>query len=150
MAILEVTGAVRGETVKNQIGTFFEMELMKRGYSPIERSQVQAILKEQEFQASELSSSEGVVKAGQILNVPVIIVVNIPEFSDKMNMTAKMIDTKDGSILWTGIGSGKTGKWLGTIVGAAAGAAAGATVASDDNQTTGAVIGGVLGGAAAR
>ena len=30
VAILEVTGAVRGETVKNQIGTFFEMELMKR------------------------------------------------------------------------------------------------------------------------
>ena len=69
VAILEVTGQVRGETVKNQVGTFFEMELMKRGYSPIERSQVQVLLKEQEFQASDITSATGAAQAGKVLKV---------------------------------------------------------------------------------
>ncbi len=73
VAILEVTGAVRGETVKNQIGDLFEMELIKRGYSPVLRSRVQALLKEQEFQASDITSNEGAAKAGQILNVPAVM-----------------------------------------------------------------------------
>jgi uncharacterized protein YcfJ len=149
IAVIDVLGDLPGEAAKNQISDFFVAELLGKGFAPVERAQVQSILKEQKFQASEMTSSEAMIKAGQILNVPVVLVINIPEFDDNMSMTAKMIDVKDGSILWTGIGSGKTGKWLGTMVGAAAGAAAGATVASDDNQGTGAVIGGVLGGVAA-
>lgn len=149
IAVIDVLGDLPGEVAKNQISDFFVMELLRKGYVPVERAQVQSILKEQEFQASGMTSSEAAIKAGQILNVPVVLVINVPELDDNMSMTAKMLDVKDGSILWTGIGSGKTGKWLGTLLGAAAGAAVGATVASDGNETTGAVIGGVAGGALA-
>lgn len=149
IAVIDVLGDLPGEAAKNQISDFFVAELLRKGYAPVERAQVQSILKEQKFQTSDLSSNEDAARAGKILNVPVVLVINIPNFSDDMSMTAKMIDVEDGSVLWTGIGSGKTGKWLGTMLGAAAGAAAGATVASDDNTTEGAVIGGVLGGAAA-
>ena len=149
IAVIDVLGDLPGEAAKNQISDFFVAELLRKGYAPVERAQVQSILKEQEFQTSDLSSNEGAAKAGQILNVPVVLVINIPNFNDDMSMTAKMIDVEDGSVLWTGIGSGKTGKWLGTMLGAAAGAAAGATIASDGNTTEGAVIGGVLGGATA-
>jgi hypothetical protein len=40
VAVLEVSGAVRGDPVKNQIGDFFVMELLKRGYTPVERAKV--------------------------------------------------------------------------------------------------------------
>jgi hypothetical protein len=152
VAIIEVTGRVRGEPVKNQISDFFVMELLKKGYTPVERRRVQALLKEREFQASDVTSDEGAARAGRILNVPVVMLVNIPVYKEDMNMTAKMIDVEDGSILWIGSGSGSTGKTLATIVGAAAGAAAGATVAGDetDDKVLGGVIGGVLGGVAGR
>jgi hypothetical protein len=150
VAILEVSGAVAGDAAKNQIGSFFEMELIKRGYTPVERSRVQALLKEQEFQASDITSSEGAARAGHILNVPAVMLISIPKYKQEMSMTAKMIDVEDGGILWIGNGSGSTGKTFSTILGAAAGAAAGVAVAGGDSsdRVAGGVIGGVLGGVA--
>jgi hypothetical protein len=157
VAVIEVSGAVQGEAVKNQISDFFGMELLKKGYVPVERAQVQALLREHEFQASDITSSEDAAKAGQILNVPAVLLVNIPTYKEEMNMTAKMIDVDDGSILWIdgsilwiGSGFGTTGKTFSTILGAAAGAAVGATVAGGDSsdRVIGGVAGGVLGGVA--
>ena len=149
IAVIDVIGDLPGDAAKNQISDFFVAELLRKGFAPVERAQVQSILKEQDFQMSDLSSGKGAAKAGEILNVPVVLVINIPNFNDDMSMTAKMLDVEDGSVLWTGIGDGKTGKWLGTMLGAAAGAAAGATIASDGNTTEGVIIGGALGGVAA-
>ena len=150
VAVIEVAGVVEGDVAKNQIADFFGMELLKKGYAVIERAQVQALLDEQEFQASDLTLSDDAAKAGRILNVPVVLVVNIPKYDEDMNMTAKMVDVQDASILWMGSATGSTGKTLGTIFGAAAGAAAGAVVAGgdSDDRVAGAVIGGVLGGVA--
>ena len=35
VAVIEVTGRVQGEDVKNQISDFFVMELLKKGYTPV-------------------------------------------------------------------------------------------------------------------
>jgi len=150
VAVLEVSGAVRGDPVKNQIGDFFVMELIKRGYTPVERAKVQALLKEQEFQASDVTSDEDAAKAGRILNVPAVMLINIPTYKEEMNMTAKIVSVEDGSVLWIGSGSGSTGKTFSTILGAAVGATAGAVVAGGDtrDRVAGGIIGGVLGGVA--
>jgi len=153
IAVLEVSGSVAGDSVKNQIGDFFAMELLKRGFTPVERAQVQALLKEQKFQTSGLTSDQDAAKAGRILNVPAVMLVNIPDYrEEKMSMTAKIISVEDGSILWIGSGSGSTGKTLSTVVGAAAGAVAGAVIAGDHrgDRAIGGVAGGVLGGLAGR
>ena len=148
VAVVDVLGDVTGEAAKNQIADFFVMELLKKGYAPVERAHVQSILKEQDLQMSELTSSKGVARAGQILNVPTIVVINIPNLGEEMSITAKMIDVEDGSILWMASGSGKTGRTLFTIGGAAAGAAAGAAVSGADDRVLGGIAGGVLGGIA--
>ncbi len=150
VAIVEVTGRVYGDVVKNQISDMFVMELMKRGYNVVERQAVKALLKEQEFQASEMTTNEDAARAGRILNVPAVMVINIPKYKDKMEMTAKLLDVEDASILWIGTGSGSTGKGLATFVGAAAGAAAGAVLAGGDtsDRVIGGVAGGVVGGVA--
>ncbi len=148
VAVIEVAGVVEGDTAKNQIADFFRMELMKKGYTVVERAQVQTLLDEQDFQASDLTNTEDAAKAGRILNIPVVLVVNIPKYNQDMSMTAKMIDVEDASILWMGSASGTTGKTLATIFGAAAGAAAGAGVAGEGNELAGGIIGGVLGGVA--
>ena len=150
IAVIDVSGAVHGEAAKNQIADFFDMELLKKGYTPVERSEIQKLLNEQKFQASDITTNEGAAQAGKILNVPAVMLINIPTYKEEMNMTAKIIDVQDGSILWIGSGSGSTGKTFTTILGAAAGAAAGAAVAGGDtrDKVAGGVIGGVLGGVA--
>lgn len=148
VAILDVTGAVINQAAQNQIADFFVMELMKKGFAPVERTQVQALLEEQNFQATDVTSQQGMAKAGEVLNVPAVMIINIPEFGDTMSFTAKMLEVQTASIIWVGSGEGSTGKWLSTIGGAAAGAAAGAAVSGDDDQVIGAVAGGALGGVA--
>lgn len=148
VAVIDVIGPVGGEAARNQIADFFAMELLKKGYSPIERAQVHVLLKEQEFQASGITSTEDAARAGQILNVPVVLIVNIPKFGEDIHMTAKMVNVEDGSILWMSTGKGKGGKTLATIFGATAGAIAGYAATGEEDQVVGAVAGGVLGGAA--
>ncbi len=150
VAVLNVEGAVRGDAAKNQIGDYFTMELIKRGYTPVERAKVQALLKEQEFQASDLTSDSDAAKAGRILNVPAVLLVNIPTYKEEINMTAKIVSVEDGGVLWIGSASGSTGKTFSTILGAAAGAAAGVAIAGGDSgdRVAGGIIGGVLGGVA--
>lgn len=148
IAVVDVVGPVGGEAAKNQIADFFVMELLKKGYSPIERSQVQILLNEQKFQASDITSRQDAARAGEILNVPVIMYVNVPKFKEEMTISAKMVDVEDGSILWMGTGTGTTGKTLNTILGAAGGAIIGGTVTGKDDRVIGAIGGGVAGGAA--
>lgn len=148
IAVIDVIGPVGGEAARNQIADFFSMELLKKGYSPIERAQVHILLKEQEFQASAVTSAEDAARAGQVLNVPVALIINVPKFGEDIQMTAKMVDVEDGSVLWMSSGQGKGGKTLGTIFGAAAGAVVGYTASGKDDRVLGTVAGGVLGGAA--
>jgi hypothetical protein len=151
IAIVEVTGRVYNEAVKNKISDLFTMKLMEKGYMFIDRKDTKTLLKEQQFQASDLAAKEGAAKAGRILNVPAVMTIEIPRYSGgKMDMTAKLIDVESAAILWIGNGTGNTNKGLSTLVGAAAGAALGAAVGghSTGDRVIGGVIGGVAGGVA--
>jgi len=151
IAIVEVTGRVYGEAAKNRVSNLFAMKLMEKGYRFITRKDIKTLLKEQEFQASDVTTQEGAARTGRILNVPAVMLIDIPKYSGgKMDMTAKLVDVEDGTILWIGNGTGNTNKGLSTLVGAAAGAALGAAVGghSAGDRVIGGVIGGVAGGVA--
>jgi len=151
VAIVEVTGKVYGDAVKNQISNMFTMELMKKGYTVVERSRIKEVLKEQEFQGSDLTSPEGRAKVKEIFNVPAILVIDIPKYEkEKMSMSAKLLDVETAAVLWIGSGDGSTGKTAATVVGAVGGAALGAVLGGGGtgDRVTGAVIGGVVGGVA--
>lgn len=150
VAVIEVSGDLNSEAAKNQIADFIAIEFLRKGFSPIERSQVSKILQEQQFQASGLTSQEGAARAGQLLNVQGCIMVNIPKFDESINMTIKMVDVNNGSLIWMGSGSGTTGKTMATVLGAAIGAGTGAAVSGDSSRSKaiGGVAGGVVGGVA--
>jgi hypothetical protein len=149
VAVLDVSGPVLSEAAKNQICDFFSMEMLKKGYSPVERSQVQALLKEQRFQTSGITTTADAAHAGRILNVSAVLLVNVPTYEEKISMSAKMVGVESGNILWVGTGYGSTGRTLSAIFGAAGGAAGGAAVAGKSSRGAGAVAGGALGGIAA-
>ena len=108
VAVVAVEGALQSELAKNQIAEYFEMELLKKGYAPKEWTSVAAALKDEQVEASDLDTDEGVAEAGEIINVPAIIIVNIPHFGDEIFINAKMVDVADGSVLWIGSGTSKT------------------------------------------
>jgi len=150
VAVVSVEGQVRGEAGKNQIADFFAMELLKKGYRVVERGQVKALLAEQEFQASEFTRPEGAAQVGRILNVSAIVLVNVPRLNERIEMTAKMLDVEDASILWMGSGSGTTGRTMATVGGALLGAGAGAAAGGSRSGkvaagAAGAVVGGMAG-----
>ena len=149
VAILEVLGDVAEETSRNQISDYFAMELVKRGYTVVERQQAQSLLKEQKFQTSGVTPEEDAVKAGRMLNVPAVFIANVAVGQEDFSVTAKMIDVEDASILWIGTGFGSTRQTLTTIGGAALGAAAGLALGGDrTGRTLGGLAGGVGGGIA--
>ena len=149
VAIVEVAGAVGGEVAKNAVADFFVIELLKKGYAPVERKQVHDVLKEQEFQASDLTTAEGAARAGRILNVSAVLVANIPEYGQKINMTAKLIDVETARIIWAGSGSGSTGRMLATLGGGLLGAAGGSALGGGrSGKIVGGIAGGAVGGAA--
>jgi hypothetical protein len=151
IAVVEVTGRVYSEPAKNKIADLFTIELMRKGYTFVERQRIKTILKEQEFQASDLTTKEGAAKVGEIFNVQAVMVIDIPRYSGgKMDMTAKLIDVENGTILWIGNGDANTNRGLSTFLGAAAGVALGAAVGGGDtsDRVLGGVIGGVAGGSA--
>jgi hypothetical protein len=139
VAVVAVEGALTSNAAKNQIAEYFEMELLKKGYAPKEWSNIAAALEEEEVQAEDLGTEAGLAEAAEIINVPAILIVNIPHFGDEIFITAKMVDVADGSVLWIGSGTSKTGGWLG--LGSGAGA-------REENELFGGVIAGGVGGAA--
>lgn len=147
IAIVEVDSVI-GRAAENQISDFFAMELLRKGYTVVERSNMEAILAEQKFQASDVTSSEGAAQAGRILNVPFVMIVNVPDWGEHISMSAKIINVEDATVVWMGSGKGGSQRGLGTLLGAAIGAGAGAAAGGDDHRGTGAVVGGVVGGAA--
>ena len=109
VAIVDVQGAINGESAQESIFSCFQKEFMKRGYQVIERKQIQQIIKEQDFQQSGITNDYGATEFGKICNAQAILLVNIPEYGKEIHMTAKLLNTETASILWTSEGSASTG-----------------------------------------
>jgi len=135
VAVVAVEGALQSQAAKNQIAEYFEMELLKKGYAPKEWSNVAAALEEQEIKTEDLGTEAGLSEASEVINVPAILIVNIPHFDGEIFITAKMVDVADGSVLWIGSGTSKTGGILDIGSGWGAGA-------KEENELFGGVMGG--------
>ena len=128
---------------KAEIADLFSMALLKKGYDVVDRANIEQLSREADFQnESSMTSSSGRSKLA-INNISSIIVVNVREFSDKISMTAKMVDVGTGKMLWMGEGSGSLKSGLGTMGGALIGSLVGHVVS---RTGLGTVAGGVAGG----
>lgn len=148
IAIVEVSGDIRGNAPKNQVADFFSMELLGKGYRVIERSRVESVLAEQDFQRSEVTTTESASRMGEILNVPAVAMVDVDLSGEKVSLTGRIVETDTGEVLWIGTGRAGSGRLLATLGGAAAGAGAGSQVGGGSGRTAGVIGGAVLGGAA--
>ncbi len=148
IAIVDISGDIRGSVAKNQVGDYFAMELFRKGYEVIERRRVEHILEEQDFQRSDVSSSQEAARIGELLNVPAVAMLDISTRGEKLSLTGRIVRTETGSVLWIGSGRGGSGQTLATIGGAAVGAVAGSQIGGGSGRTAATIGGAVLGGVA--
>ncbi|MFP4452027.1 MAG: glycine zipper 2TM domain-containing protein [Desulfobacterales bacterium] len=148
LALIDTSGDIRGDAPKNQVEDFFTQEMFKKGYRFIERSRVNKVMNEQDFQHSDRTTNAEAAEIGRILNVPGVVMLDVNVTGEKISMTGKIVDTETAEILWIGTGRGGSGGLLATVGGAVAGAAAGSAIGDGSGRTAATVGGGVLGGAA--
>src|SRR4030042_6727882 len=116
IAVIDVRGDINTDAARNQIADLFEAELIKKGYTPMERTKAQTLLREQQSQTLDLAGPTDAARAGLILDVPAVLVIDVPELGEEMTITAKMIDAETGGILWMADDSGGLGATLAPIL----------------------------------
>lgn len=148
VAIVAVEGSVGSELARDQIADFFAMELLRKGYAPVGRAQVKALLRERQLESTDLATIKGATETGLMLDVPAVLVADVPYFGKEISMTAKMINVEDGSIIWMARGSTKgKGIWA-SISGLfkLKEVETGAGFGGQENALFGEIAGDVLGG----
>ena len=68
-------------------------------YQVVDRSNMDKILKEQNFQHSGCTDSECAIEIGQLLNTDLIVIGNVSKFATIWSIDAKLIDVSKGLIL---------------------------------------------------
>ena len=136
--------------IADKLSTSLAIKAMKEGafdyvIKPLELAQVRALLAEQQLEVADLTTAEAAAETGRILNVPAVLVVSIPHVGEEISMTAKIVDVEDGSFLWMGSGSGKSGGTLGEMFGFIPGVGGEPEEAGAGDEMFTEVMGGVFG-----
>jgi hypothetical protein len=113
VAVVDVSGAVESESVKDQISDAFLKQLLTKGYGPVGRQLVKRQLVESNAQLDDLKGEPYAIEAGRILKVPAVLTIQVPNFGEETNLTAKIIEVSTGGALWVGSGAVRkhSGAW---------------------------------------
>jgi len=102
----------------------FMTGLIEKGYSVPARSDIEKIMKEQQFQHSGLAD-EDAAKLGKILNVPAILIVSLTQYENKNSghtsnqyimdrveatLSARLVSVEKTEVLWVGTYSARAKK----------------------------------------
>jgi hypothetical protein len=105
---------------QRQVEDTFVQVLVDKGYRLVSRSDVQALLKEQQFQNSGLTE-DNAVAVGKFLNVPAVLLVKVTDFGadshhvrgvnrdgfiSRASLGARLVDVGRGEIWWA------HGQWM--------------------------------------
>ena len=99
VAVLDVVSRVQGETIDTATLTeMLQVALVDRNeFRIVERSLLDKIVKEQEFQVSGLTEGQA-AKIGELAGANKVMVVSLAKFTDKYLVIVKGIDTKTGIV----------------------------------------------------
>ncbi len=99
VAVLDVVSRVQGESIDTATLTeMLQVALVDRDeFRIVERSLLDRIIKEQEFQLSGLTEGQA-ARIGQLSGADKVMLVSIAKFADKYLVIVKGIDTKTGIV----------------------------------------------------
>ena len=114
VAVVDVSGVIESEGIKNQIADFFSKQLLRKGYGPIGRQEVKRRLADSTAPIQDLEGEAYAIEAGRTLGLPAVLAIHVPNFGAETSITAKIIEVEQGSTLWVGSGamSKRRSSWL--------------------------------------
>jgi len=99
IAILDFKSTTIDTAILVPIATRLSSEIVKTGtYTVVERSEMQAILKEQGFQQTGCTDQNCAIEAGQLLNVQFIITGTVDKLGNIYSINVRMINVATGEI----------------------------------------------------
>ena len=101
-----------GKAMSSMLITDIEANVSPKRLQLVERSQIQKILKEQNFQATSAVDKTSSVKAGKLLGVKYLLVGDIYILNDVLVINARLTDTETGDIKFSKKQEGKLVGWL--------------------------------------
>jgi len=101
-----------GKAMSSMLITDIASNVSPKRLQLVERSQIQKILKEQNFQATSAVDKTSSVKAGKLLGVKYLLVGDIYILNDVLVINARLTDTETGDIKFSKKQEGKLVGWL--------------------------------------
>jgi TolB-like protein len=101
-----------GKAMSSMLITDIEANVSAKRLQLVERTQIQKILKEQNFQSSSAVDKNTAVKAGKILGVKYLLVGDIYILNDVLVLNARLTDAETGNIKFSKKQEGKLSTWL--------------------------------------
>jgi len=101
-----------GKAMSSMLITDIEANVSPKRLQLVERSQIQKVLKEQNFQATSAVDKTSSVKAGKLLGVKYLLVGDIYILNDVLVINARLTDTETGDIKFSKKQEGKLVGWL--------------------------------------
>lgn len=99
IAVLELkAGSGVSQNDVDGISGMFITNFSPNGYDLVERGQIDRVIKEQGFQAGELTQDE-MVQIGQILNVSHIVMGDVVSINDEYNVDVRVVAVEGGEII---------------------------------------------------
>jgi len=101
-----------GKAMSSMLITDIESNVSPKRLQFVERSQIQKVLKEQNFQATSAVDKTSSVKAGKLLGVKYLLFGDIYILNDVLVINARLTDTETGDIKFSKKQEGKLVGWL--------------------------------------
>ena len=101
-----------GKAMSSMLITDIESNVSPKRLQLVERSQIQKIIKEQNFQASGSVNKSTAVQAGKILGVKFLLIGDVFILNDQLVINARLTNTETGDIVFSKRQEGKMINWL--------------------------------------
>jgi TolB-like protein len=101
-----------GKAMSSMLISDIEANVSPKRLQLVERSQINKILKEQNFQKTSSVDKASTVKMGKLLGVKYLLVGDIFVLNDALVINSRLVDTETGDIKFTEKKEGKLAQWL--------------------------------------
>jgi hypothetical protein len=102
VGMVSVFGAVQSGIIRKQIENAFTAQILQKGYAPVVSEFLTRQLVQIQFDGGGMSPEVFAIEAGRALEYSTMLIVNVPNFSDEISVTAKLIDVESNSVIWIG------------------------------------------------
>jgi len=102
VGMMSVFGAVQSGVIRKQIEDAFTAQILQKGYAPVVSEFLTSQLVQIQFDGADMPPEVFAIEAGRALDYATMLIINVPNFSDEISVTARLLDVESGTVIWIG------------------------------------------------